>query len=81
MYTTKNFRSKKELKAAVEAYNTISTVDGQRTGRAVTYFQPGPFGGNEKRDGIIACEGPHYPEAHKWYAECTVCDGIIVKVK
>ena len=81
MYTTKNFKSKKELKAAVEAYNTISPVDGQRMGRGVTYFQPGPFGGNEPRDGIFCVEGPHYPQPHKWYATCTAKDGVIVRVK
>ncbi len=81
MYTDKNFKSKKELKEAVLAYNTISPIDGQRMGRAVTYHQPGPFAGNERRDGKVYCEGPHFPEAHKWYAECTVENGVIVKVK
>lgn len=69
MYTTVNYRTKKALKQAV--------ADGHR----VTYWQPGPFGGNEPRDGVVYCEGPHYPEPHRWYAECTVKDGVIVKVK
>lgn len=69
MYTTQNFRTKKELKAAVAI------------GRAVTYYQPGPFGGNEPRDGTIYVEGPHYPQPHKWYAACEVKDGVIIKVK
>ena len=69
MYTTQNFRSKKALKEAVAA------------GQVVTYFQPGPFGGKEPQDGKVYCEGPHYPEAHKWYAECEVKGGQIVKVK
>ncbi len=81
MYTTKNFKTKKELKEAVTAYNTISPLDGQRMGRGVTYYQPGPFGGNEQRNGTFCCEGPHYPEAHKWYAECVAEDGYIIKVK
>lgn len=81
MYTSKNFKTKKELKMAVEAYHTIKGIDGERAGRAVTYFQPGPFGGNEPRDGTFCCEGPHYPEPHRWYATCTAENGIIIKVK
>jgi hypothetical protein len=69
MYTTRNFKSKKDLKAAVEA------------GEKVTYFQPGPFGGNEPKDGAITLEGPHFPMPHRWYAQATVKDGIIIKVK
>jgi hypothetical protein len=49
--------------------------------KPVTYYQPGPFGGNGPKDGTFCCEGPHYPEPHKWYATCTAKDGVIVKVK
>lgn len=69
MYTVTNFKSKKALKEAVQA------------GEEVRYYQPGPFGGNEPKDGTIYCEGPHYPQPHKWYAQCTAKDGKIVKVK
>jgi hypothetical protein len=69
MYTSINFKTKKQLKEAVAA------------GRQVTVFQPGPFGGNEPRDGRIALEGPHYPEPHKWYADCDLKDGVVVKVR
>lgn len=82
MYTTKNFKSKKELKLAVEAWNKAATNGGELNGaRPVTYFQPGPFGGNEPKDGTIYVEGPHFPEPHRFYAACTVKDGVIVKVK
>lgn len=98
MYTEKNFRSKKELKAAVQAYNeavafnltvaqplgllTVGAVLAAKVvPRPVRYFQPGPFGGNEPTNGTFCCEGPHYPEPHKWYATCTAVDGVIVKVK
>ena len=74
MYTDKDFKSKKQLKEAVAAYNA-------GTGREVTYYQPGPFGGKEIKDGTICCEGPHYPKPHTWYATCTVQNGVIVKVK
>ena len=69
MYTTFNFKSKKQLKDAVAA------------GEKVYVFQPGPFGGNEPRNGNVVLEGPHYPEAHRWYAQATLKDGYIVKVK
>lgn len=68
MYTTTNFKTKKALKEAVAA------------GKKVGYYQPGPFGGNEPSDGEIFCEGPHYPEPHRWYAKCVAKDGFIVKV-
>ena len=69
MYTTKDYKTKKALKQAVA------------NGDIVTYYQPGPFGGNEIREGTICVEGPHYPEPHRWYASCKVIDGRIVGVK
>jgi hypothetical protein len=82
MYCDRNFKTKKELKAAVEAWNA-RTADQWEHGdvRPVTYYQPGPFAGNEPRDGTIYIEGPHYPAPHRFYAQCTVKDGVIVKVK
>jgi hypothetical protein len=68
MYTTKNFKTKKALKEAVNA------------GEKVTVFQPGGiFTG--KTDGKITLEGPHFPKPHTWYAEAEIKDGIILKVK
>lgn len=69
MYVSPNFKSKKAFKEAVA------------TGKEVSYYQPGPFGGNEPKDGVIYCEGPHYPEPHKWYAQAVVENGKIIKVK
>lgn len=69
MYTVVNFKTKKALKEAVEA------------GDPVRYYQPGPFGGNEPLNGKFCVEGPHYPEAHRWYATCVAENGLIVKVK
>lgn len=69
MYTTRNFKTKKQLKEAVER------------GEAVSYFQPGQFGGNECADGVISIEGPHYPEPHRWYARCVVKNGVIITVR
>lgn len=69
MYTDRNFKTKKALKEAVA------------NGDEVTFFQPGPFGGNVPTDGTIYLEGPHYPAPHTWYAQATVKDGKIVKVR
>jgi hypothetical protein len=67
MYTTTNYRTKKALKAAV--------ADGER----VTLFAPG-FG-QPNNNGTELVEGPHYPEAHRWYAQVTMVDGVVTKVK
>jgi len=68
MYTVQNFKTKKALKDAVA------------NGDLVEVYQPGPFPG--ATDGPIALEGPHYPEAHTWYANAVLADGIIVgKIK
>lgn len=66
-YAEGNPKTKKALKDAVAA------------GKQITVFSPGPFG--VKTDGKVAVEGPHYPEAHKWYATCEVKGGVIVSVK
>ena len=68
MYTGRNFKTKKALKEAIAA------------GQTVSYYQPGPFGGNEPREGTIYLEGPHFPAAHTWYAKATVTNGRIIKV-
>ena len=80
MYTLTNFKTKKALKEAVAAF-VAGKGDPLSTARAVHYFQSGPFGGNEPKDGTFCCEGPHFPQAHSWYATCTAKDGIIVKVR
>lgn len=66
-YSVINFKSKKALKAAV--------ADGER----VEIFSPGPF--PCKTNGTEYLEGPHFPEAHRWYAQVEVVDGVVVKVK
>ena len=70
MYTERNFKTKKALKQAI--------ADGER----VTIYQPGGmFAGSDPTTGTHAVEGPHYPQPHRWYAEVTVKDGYVVKVK
>ncbi len=67
MYTVTNFKNKKALKEAVAA------------GKEVKLYAPGM--GEPTRDGKEYVEGPHYPEPHKWYAQVTMKDGIVVSVK
>lgn len=70
MYAKTNFRTKKALREAVAA------------GEDVEVFQPGPFGdANTPTNGTVYLEGPHAPEAHTWYAEATLKDGIVIRVK
>jgi hypothetical protein len=66
MYTDINFKTKKALKEALAA------------GRSLTIYQPGM--GDAPENGKVYLEGPHYPEAHRWYAEAWVKDGHIIKV-
>ena len=67
MYATYNYRTKKALKEAVAL-------------GPVPAFQPGPFGPG-LRDGTDTCEGPHFPEPHKWYVRVVIKNGHIIKVK
>jgi len=66
-YTLRNFKTKKALKEAVA------------NGEQVTIFHPGL--GEPTVNGTAFLEGPHYPAPHTWYAQATMKDGIIVKVK
>lgn len=67
-YTVRNFKTKSELKRALSDGNIIRV------------YQPGPFG-PDVPDGMVALEGPHYPEPHRWYAEARVEAGIVKSVK
>ncbi len=68
MYSKEDFKSKKALKEAVAS------------GVPVPCYQPGPWG-PEVADGTHACEGPHYPKPHRWYASVDVRDMHIVGVR
>lgn len=67
MYASVNFKTKKELKAAIAS------------GQEIRVTSPGPF--PAPRDGKCSLEGPWYPEAHKWYAQALVVSGVITWVK
>lgn len=68
MYVSPNYPTKKSLKQAV------------KEGKAISIFQPGPFGGSEPQNGKVSVEGPHSPKPHTWYAWVELKDGLIVKV-
>lgn len=67
-YAEINFKTKKALKDAVK--NT-----------KVYAYNPGLGSDLSNYTGRIALEGPHYPEAHKWYADCDMKNGVVVKVR
>lgn len=68
MYCNVNFKTKKALKEAIAA------------GEKIGIHNPG-LGGPPPQEGTAFLEGPWYPEPHKWYAEVTLKEGVIVKVK
>lgn len=68
-YTTTNFPTKKALKEAVAR------------GDKITVFQPGGMFPDPNPNGTCYLEGPHYPKPHTWYAQATLVDGYVTKVK
>jgi hypothetical protein len=68
-YVDGNPKSKKEIKEKL------------LRGEVVTCFQPGLGPPLEHFTGTVSLEGPHYPAAHKWYAEGTLKDGKLVRIK
>jgi hypothetical protein len=66
-YVNPNYKSRKALIEAIKA------------GHVVDVFEPGL--GTVPIDGIVYLKGPHYPEAHRWYATGTIAGGKLVKVK
>jgi hypothetical protein len=66
-YVRPNFKTKKALKEAL------------KEGKPIDVFQPGL--GTVPDNGAVYLEGPHYPEPHTWYAEGTMVNGKLTKVK
>lgn len=67
MYVYPNFKTKKEFKEATRKQVPMELI------------QPG-LGDPAPHNGTVTVEGPHYPEPHRWYAQVTLRDGVIVKV-
>ncbi len=67
MYVSPNFKTKKALKEALA------------NGQSVDVFAPGL--GTIPNDGPVYLEGPHYPAPHTWYANGTMVNGQLTRVK
>ena len=67
MYSKINFKTKKEFKEAI------------KSGQKVGLFAPGL--GVPRENGTEFVEGPHYPKPHSWYAEVTMLNGLVTRVK
>ena len=67
-YSKVNFKTKKDLKAAVA------------NGESIGVFNPG-LGGAIEPNSEVTLSGPHFPKPHTWYATVTLKDGIITKIK
>ena len=67
MYADTNFKTKKAFKEAVQRGEEIRIY--------------APCLGEPRRNGKEFVEGPWYPKPHTWYAEVTMENGIVVKVK
>lgn len=72
-YTVINFKTKKALKESVSNKTGIF--------RRVYCYNPGLGPDLSNYTGKICLEGPHSPQAHSWYAEAELKDGIVIKVK
>jgi hypothetical protein len=68
-YTVTNYKTKKAL------------IEDFKSGKMIEVYQPRPFGPDIKDGKKITLEGPHYPEAHKWYASAIVQNQIITSIK
>ena len=70
-YTDINFKTKADLRRALEA------------GRKITVYQPNSdiTGRGCPENGHVTLEGPHAPEMHRWYATAVLKDGYVVSVK
>lgn len=84
MYTNINFKTKKAFKEAVDAWNKFINMNDPGVIHAnppdpVHLYAPGL--GQPKQNGTEYVEGPHYPALHTWYAQVTMKDGLVAKVK
>lgn len=81
-YTVVNFKTKKALKEAVAKWKEYQIISSRENinAPAIRCYQPGLGPDLSNYTGKVYLEGPHYPEAHKWYAQAELLDGIVVKV-
>ncbi len=67
-YVNPDYKSKKDFLAAVKSGK-----------RHETYNPSGLY--PTTQNGSDAVEGPHYPQAHKWYSAVMVKDGVVISAK
>ena len=65
-YTVKNYKTKKAL------------IEDFKKGVEIECYQPG--GMFPLKQGKNSLEGPHYPEAHKWYLSVEIKDSLITHI-
>lgn len=87
MYAERNFKTKRELREAVLLWRAwYDNKDQwekdhpeQEPPSAVLYYQPGGIFPTTP-NGTVYLEGPHYPQPHRWYAQCEAKAGRIWRV-
>lgn len=67
MYTVKNYKSKAAIKRDL------------KEGVIIRCWSKGIY--PAPTQGLIELEGPHYPEAHKWYGTGIMKDGVLVELE
>ena len=67
-YVDPDYKTKKAFRLAVQQGTTHCP-----------YNPSGLF--PEPKDGRVSIEGPHYPQPHRWYADCDVVAGIVTRVR
>ena len=66
-YTRVNYKTKKALKEAMQSGITVKLQH--------------KYVGENTWDGTEWLEGPHYPEAHTWWAQVQVKNGSVISIK
>lgn len=70
MYTSINYKTKKQLKEAIARGERVTVFQSNRD--MYEYTVPS--------QGTVYLEGPHFPQPHRWYARAMLRDGVVVKV-
>ena len=67
-YVSPNFHTKRALRESFQSGGNIQV------------YEPGYRFGDIPRNGTVYLEGPHYPEAHTWYASGIMKDGKLIAI-
>lgn len=55
--------------------------DALKEGKKITALEHTPFGARPIQNETVTFSGPHFPQAHKFYGQAEVKNGVVVKVK